>query len=76
MGGPDPQRNPRLTFQRRSKTLREKARQLSVICGARVYLLVEHSRETYVYNSSNDAFWPPPDKTLVGVVEIRTLEPY
>jgi hypothetical protein len=66
MGGPDSQRNPRVTFQRRSKTLKEKAHQLSDICGAKVYLIIVHERENYVYNSSHEPSWPPPDETLVS----------
>ncbi|KAJ5461029.1 uncharacterized protein N7458_002581 [Penicillium daleae] len=64
MGGPDAQRNSRTTFKRRIKTLKDKAHQLSDICGARVYLLIDHEREKYVYNSSRHTSWPPPDETL------------
>ncbi|KAJ5875186.1 uncharacterized protein N7473_012533 [Penicillium subrubescens] len=64
MGGPDSQRNPRVTFQKRCRTLKEKAHQLSEICGAEVYLLIVHDRENYIYNSSYNPSWPPRDELL------------
>lgn len=69
MGGPDAQRNTRVTFQKRCDTLKKKAHQLSEICGANVYLLIVHDRENYVYNSSYDVSWPPSDETLVSFSE-------
>ena len=34
--------------------------------GAKVYLVIDHEREFFVYNSVDDADWPPADSLLVG----------
>ncbi|KAJ5084789.1 hypothetical protein NUU61_009368, partial [Penicillium alfredii] len=64
MGGPDPQRKERVKFQRRSQTLLAKSRELATLCGADVYLFINHPRDTFVYNSADDCSWPPPDEAL------------
>lgn len=69
MGGPDPERNSRSKFTKRSKTLKMKAHELAKLCDANVYLLIEHPRGSYAYNSVDDNSWPPPDEVLVGVTK-------
>ncbi|KAJ6114200.1 hypothetical protein N7512_007645 [Penicillium capsulatum] len=64
MGGPDPDRNSRVKFMKRCKTLKTKARQLADLCGANVYLVIAHPRELYAFNSVKDGSWPPPDEVL------------
>ncbi|KAJ5302306.1 hypothetical protein N7508_007169 [Penicillium antarcticum] len=64
MGGPDPDRNSRVKFQRRSQTLKDKAHELAKFCDANVYLFVNHQRKTFVYNSVEDGSWPPNDESL------------
>ena len=66
MGGPDPERNSRTKFSKRCKTLRTKAHELAKLCDANVYLLIDHPRGSYAYNSADDNSWPPPDEVLVG----------
>ncbi|CAG8133711.1 unnamed protein product [Penicillium nalgiovense] len=64
MGGPDPYRNSRVKFIRRSQTLKAKAYELAKFCDADVYLFVNHQRGSFVYNSVHDRSWPPNDKNL------------
>lgn len=66
MGGPDLNKNPRVKYKNRVKTLKSKAHELSDKCGAKVYLVIDHEREFFVYNSVDDADWPPADSLLVG----------
>ena len=42
-----------------------KAHELAALCGANVYVLIDHPRARTVYNSMENAHWPPPDKSLV-----------
>ncbi|KAJ5862968.1 hypothetical protein N7455_007036 [Penicillium solitum] len=64
MGGPDPERNSRVKFTRRSQTLKGKAHELAKFCDANVYLVIIHPRESFVYNSVDDRSWPPSDEKL------------
>ena len=66
MGGPDPHRNSRVKFIRRSHTLKAKAHELAKFCDANVYLVVSHPRGSFVYNSVEDKSWPPNDEKLVS----------
>ena len=66
MGGPDPNRNERNLFKKRSKTLAKKSRELARLSGAKVYLLIMHERANIVYNSNREKNFPPPDNTLVS----------
>ena len=64
MGGPDPNRP--LIIQPR--TMLGKANELAQLSGARVYLLIHHSRTAVVYNSVEEAsgrYWPPSNNELV-----------
>lgn len=65
MGGPDPQRRERNTFNKRTRTLLGKAHELATLAGADVYLFINHPRATVTYNSVGDPNWPPADKDLV-----------
>jgi hypothetical protein len=53
---------------KRCKTLKAKAHQLADLCGANVYLFIDHQRGSFVYNSVNDGSWPPPDEVLVSIL--------
>ncbi|KAJ5120837.1 uncharacterized protein N7515_010225 [Penicillium bovifimosum] len=64
MGGPDPKRNSRLQFNRRSRTLKAKAHELAKLCYADVYLVINHPRGSFVYDSVSDKVWPPNDDKL------------
>lgn len=79
MGGPDPDRNSRVKFLKRCKTLKNKAHQLAQLCDADVYLLIIHPRERYAYNSTGDRSWPPSDEVLVSAArsdqEFQTKRP-
>lgn len=66
MGGPDPYRNSRVKFARRSQTLKAKGHELAKFCDADVYLVFNHQRGSFVYNSVEDRSWPPNDKQLVS----------
>lgn len=66
MGGPDTLKSARIKYQKRAKTLKSRAHDLADICGARVYLFIEHERECFVYKSVDDTLWPPPDGLLVS----------
>jgi hypothetical protein len=66
MGGPDPNRNSRVRFARRSHTLKVKAHELAKLCDADVYLVIKHQRGSFVYNSVGDKSWPPNDDKLVS----------
>ncbi|KAJ5475414.1 hypothetical protein N7539_007701 [Penicillium diatomitis] len=57
MGGPDPNRNSRVRFVRRSQTLKNKAQELAKTCNARVYLMVDHPKGSFVYKSDNNSAW-------------------
>lgn len=65
MGGPDPFRRERTTFNKRTRTLLSKAHELATLAGADVYLVIHHPRATITYNSAQDTNWPPADKDLV-----------
>ena len=67
MGGPDPGRENRMTFKKRTRTLIKKAHELAALSGANVYFIIDHPRATVVYNSVEDErrHWPPPDEFLV-----------
>lgn len=67
MGGPDPEKSSRTKFAKRCKTLRTKAHELAKLCDANVYLLIDHPRGSYAYNSVDDRSWPPPDEVLVSM---------
>ncbi|KAJ6115285.1 hypothetical protein N7486_001063 [Penicillium sp. IBT 16267x] len=64
MGGPDKDRNSRVKFMKRCKTLKAKAQQLADLYGANVYLFIDHERGSFVYNSVSNGSWPPPDEVL------------
>lgn len=72
MGGPDLDRNARVKFTKRSKTLKRKAHELAESCDADVYLFIAHPREYYAYNSADDNSWPPPDEVLVKMTRLNT----
>lgn len=42
-----------------------KAHELAALCGANVYVFIDHPRARTVYNSVENAHWPPPDECLV-----------
>lgn len=65
MGGPDPDRSERASFNTRNRTVLRKAHELATLCGADVYVFIDHPRATTVYNSVENAHWPPPDGSLV-----------
>jgi hypothetical protein len=67
MGGPDPGRYERSTFQKRTGTLLSKAHELAARSGASVYLMIDHPRAAVVYNSVGDGVWPGPNESLVSV---------
>lgn len=48
------------------RTIMQKAFELFLLCDCKVYLLVEHQQEAFVFNSE-DFSWPPPDRELVWV---------
>ncbi|KAJ5517503.1 hypothetical protein N7527_009063 [Penicillium freii] len=48
---PDPYRNSRVKFLKRSQTLKAKAYKLTKFCDTDIYLFVNHQRESFVYNS-------------------------
>ncbi|CEL11962.1 hypothetical protein ASPCAL15056 [Aspergillus calidoustus] len=70
MGGPDPFRRERTTFNKRTRTLLSKAHELATLAGADVYLVIHHPRATITYNSVQDTNWPPADK------ELETIYPH
>lgn len=72
MGGPDPGRPERTSFNKRNRTMFRKAHELAALCGANVYVLIDHPRARTVYNSMENAHWPPPDKSLVTFWTART----
>lgn len=47
------------------RTIMQKAFELFLLCDCKVYLLVEHQQDAFVFNSE-DFSWPPPDRELVG----------
>ena len=68
MGGPDPGRERRMTFKKRTRTVVKKAHELATLSGANVYLIIDHPRATVAYNSVEDErrHCPPPlDEFLV-----------
>lgn len=65
MGGPDPGRHERASFNKRNRTMFRKAHELATLCGANVYVFIDHPRATTVYNSVENAHWPLPDELLV-----------
>jgi len=66
MGGPDPGRQERTSFTKRTTTLLRKSHELVTLCGAKVYLIIDHPRATLTYNSEEKGRqWPPPDELLV-----------
>ena len=67
MGGPDPGRERRMTFKKRTRTVVKKAHELATLSGANVYFIIDHPRATVAYNSVEDEgrHWPPPDEFLV-----------
>jgi hypothetical protein len=38
---------------------------LSLLKGCKVYVLVRNGEELFIYNSTNNGSWPPPDRDLV-----------
>jgi hypothetical protein len=72
MGGPDPEINSRTKFMMRCKILKITAHQLAKFHDTNVYLVIDHPRESYAYNSADDNAWPPPDEEIGGVT--RTTE--
>lgn len=67
MGGPDPGRQERTSFTKRTTTLLRKSHELVTLCGAKVYLIIDHPRASLAYNSVEEEGrqWPPPDELLV-----------
>ena len=67
MGGPDPGRERRMTFKKRTRTLIKKAHELATFSGADVYFVIHHPRATLAYNSVQEErrHWPPADELLV-----------
>lgn len=67
MGGPDPGRESRMTFKKRTRTLIKKAHELATFSGANVYFVIHHPRATVAYNSVQEEgrHWPPADELLV-----------
>ena len=67
MGGPDPGRENRMTFKKRTRTLIKKAHELATFSGADVYFVIHHPRATLAYNSVQEErrHWPPADELLV-----------
>ncbi|KAJ5956315.1 hypothetical protein N7501_010594 [Penicillium viridicatum] len=63
-GGPDPNRNSRVKFTRRSYTLKTKAHELAKFCDTDIYLVINHQRGSFVYNLVDNKLWPPSDKKL------------
>ncbi|CAP80028.1 Pc12g04010 [Penicillium rubens Wisconsin 54-1255] len=63
--GPDPYRNSRVKFARRSHTLKVKAYKLTKFYNTDIYVVVNHQRGSFVYNSVEDRSWPPNDKKLL-----------
>lgn len=51
MGGPDPLRSERASFNKRNGTVFRKAHELATGCGANVYVFIDHPRARAVYNS-------------------------
>ena len=64
MGGPDPGRHDRVSFNKRARTVLSKAHDLAILCGANVYVLIDHPRGLVTYNSEDES-WPPFDDTIV-----------
>lgn len=67
MGGPDPGRQQRMSFNKRTSTMLRKSHELATLCGANVYLIIDHPRATLAYNSVEEEGrqWPPPNEFLV-----------
>ena len=71
MGGPDPGRENRMTFQKRTCTILKKAHELATFSGADVYFIIHHPCATVAYNSVQEEgrHWPPADELLVDLFE-------
>lgn len=73
MGGPDPGRQQRMTFTKRSRTMLKKAHELATLSGANVYFIIDHPRATVSYNSVEEGrHWPPPDELLVSLLKPKS----
>ncbi|KAJ5821842.1 uncharacterized protein N7525_011126 [Penicillium rubens] len=74
IGGPDPYRNSRVKFARRSQTLKAKAHKLTKFCDTDIYLVFNHQRGSFIYNSVEDRSWPPNDKQLMKRINFSKIE--
>lgn len=52
------------SFNKRARTVLSKAHDLAALCGAKVYVLIDHPRGLVAY-SSQDVSWPPFDDAMV-----------
>lgn len=52
-------------FKNRVDHIIQAAFELSLLKGCKVYVLVGNGEELFVYNSTDNASWPPPDRDLV-----------
>ncbi|KAL9082761.1 MAG: hypothetical protein Q9165_008783 [Trypethelium subeluteriae] len=70
----NPQRKAETSFKRRRQTVFEKAKQLTLLCPASVYILIKHEDMVYCWKSSDSPSWPPSEEQLRSM-NVKEVEP-